>query len=127
MLLDLAETCVGILVTIACALSTLLLAVALPPVVLLQRSLLHSQLKLQARTDPKTGRRSEIPAIIRGAPDGVMLQIDGKLEALHCAGLPESVVLDREGRKAARHRYPEIAQDGFRLVFVDVHAIVSPT
>ena len=55
MLLDLTETCVGILVTIACALSTLLLAVALPPVVLLQRSLLHSQLKLQARTDPKTG------------------------------------------------------------------------
>jgi diguanylate cyclase (GGDEF)-like protein len=29
--------------------------VALPPVVLLQRSLLHSQLKAQARTDPKTG------------------------------------------------------------------------
>jgi diguanylate cyclase (GGDEF)-like protein len=55
MLLDLTETCVGILVTIACALSTLLLAVALPPVVMLQRSLLHSQLKTQARTDPKTG------------------------------------------------------------------------
>jgi diguanylate cyclase (GGDEF)-like protein len=55
MLLDLTETCVGILVTIACALSTLLLAVALPPVVLLQRSLLHSQLKTQALTDPKTG------------------------------------------------------------------------
>ena len=28
---------------------------ALPPVILLQRSLLHSQLKAQARTDPKTG------------------------------------------------------------------------
>src|SRR6202020_3069160 len=55
MLLDLTETCVGILVTVACALSTLLLAVALPPVVLLQRSLLHSQLKAQARTDAKTG------------------------------------------------------------------------
>jgi diguanylate cyclase (GGDEF)-like protein len=55
MLLDLTETCVGILVTIACALSALLLAVALPPVVLLQRSLLHSQLKAQARTDAKTG------------------------------------------------------------------------
>jgi diguanylate cyclase (GGDEF)-like protein len=55
MLLDLTETCVGILVTIACALSTLLLIVALPPVVLLQRSLVHSQLKAQARTDPKTG------------------------------------------------------------------------
>jgi diguanylate cyclase (GGDEF)-like protein len=53
--LDLTETCVGILVTIACALSTLLLVIALPPVVLLQRSLLHSQLKAQARTDAKTG------------------------------------------------------------------------
>jgi len=55
MVLDLTETCVGILVTIACALSSLLLIVALPPVVLLQRSLLHAQLKAQARTDPKTG------------------------------------------------------------------------
>ncbi len=55
MLLDLTETCVGILVTVSCAISALLLAVALPPVVLLQRSLLHSQLKTQARTDPKTG------------------------------------------------------------------------
>jgi diguanylate cyclase (GGDEF)-like protein len=55
MLLDLTETCVGILVTVACGLSALLLAVALPPVVLLQRSLLHAQLKAQARTDPKTG------------------------------------------------------------------------
>jgi len=55
MMLDLTETCVGILVAIACALSTLLLVVALPPVVLLQRSLLHSQLTTQARTDPKTG------------------------------------------------------------------------
>jgi diguanylate cyclase (GGDEF)-like protein len=55
MLLDLTETCVGILVTVACGLSAVLLAVALPPVVLLQRSLLHAQLKAQARTDAKTG------------------------------------------------------------------------
>jgi diguanylate cyclase (GGDEF)-like protein len=55
MLLDLTETCVGILVTVSCGLSALLLVVALPPVILLQRSLLHSQLKAQARTDPKTG------------------------------------------------------------------------
>jgi diguanylate cyclase (GGDEF)-like protein len=55
MLLDLTETCVGILVTIACALSSLLLCVALPPVVMLQRSLMHQQLKAAARTDAKTG------------------------------------------------------------------------
>src|SRR5215469_9851184 len=55
MVLDLTETCVGILVTIATALSPLLLAVALPPVVLLQRSLMHQQLKAAARLDAKTG------------------------------------------------------------------------
>jgi diguanylate cyclase (GGDEF)-like protein len=55
MLLDLTETCVGILVTIATALSPLLLCVALPPVVMLQRSLMHQQLKAAASTDAKTG------------------------------------------------------------------------
>ncbi|HVT66895.1 MAG TPA: GGDEF domain-containing protein [Trebonia sp.] len=55
LLLDLTETCVGILVTIVCTLSPFWLTVTLPPVVVLQRCLLHSQLKAQARTDPKTG------------------------------------------------------------------------
>lgn len=55
MLLDLTETCVGILVTIACALTPVLLCVALPPVMLLQRSLMHQQLQTAARTDAKTG------------------------------------------------------------------------
>jgi diguanylate cyclase (GGDEF)-like protein len=55
LLLDLTETCVGILVTITCALSFVLLLVALPPVILLQRSLMHQQLQAAASTDPKTG------------------------------------------------------------------------
>jgi len=55
MLLGVTETCVGILVTVACALSPVLLCVALPPVVLLQRSLMHQQLQAAARTDAKTG------------------------------------------------------------------------
>jgi diguanylate cyclase (GGDEF)-like protein len=55
LLLDLTETCVGILVAISCALSFMLLLVALPPVILLQRSLMHQQLAAAARTDPKTG------------------------------------------------------------------------
>ena len=54
LLLDLTETCVGILVAVTCALSYLLLLVALPPVILLQRSLMHQQLAAAARTDPKT-------------------------------------------------------------------------
>jgi diguanylate cyclase (GGDEF)-like protein len=55
LILDVTEVCVGVLVTIACVLSPLLLFVALPPVVLLQRSLLHQQLRAAARTDAKTG------------------------------------------------------------------------
>src|SRR6266704_5489895 len=55
LLLDLTETCVGVLVAVTCALSYLLLLVALPPVILLQRSLMHQQLAAAARTDPKTG------------------------------------------------------------------------
>ena len=55
LLLDLAELCLGVLVTIACVASPALLFVALPPVVVLQRSLLHKQLRAAARIDAKTG------------------------------------------------------------------------
>ena len=55
MLLDLTEICVGVLVAIGCALSPVLLFVALPPVIVLQRSLMHQQLQAAARTDAKTG------------------------------------------------------------------------
>ncbi len=54
-LLDVVELCVGVLVTISCALTPVLLLVALPPVMLLQRSLMHQQLQAAARTDAKTG------------------------------------------------------------------------
>jgi diguanylate cyclase (GGDEF)-like protein len=55
LLLDVTDTCVGIMVTVAAALSPVLLAIALPPVILLQRSLMHAQLQAAARTDSKTG------------------------------------------------------------------------
>ncbi len=47
------------------------------------------------RTDKDTGAVTEQVAIVRSGPDGVMLEIDGKLEALRCSGLPERVVFDR--------------------------------
>jgi diguanylate cyclase (GGDEF)-like protein len=55
LVLDVVELCLGVLVTIACALSPALILVALPPVMLLQRSLMHQQLQAAARTDAKTG------------------------------------------------------------------------
>ncbi|MEU7750106.1 GGDEF domain-containing protein [Nonomuraea sp. NPDC049158] len=54
-LLDVVELCLGVTVAIACGLNLALLLLALPPVVLLQRSLLHAQLQAAARTDAKTG------------------------------------------------------------------------
>jgi diguanylate cyclase (GGDEF)-like protein len=55
MLLDVTGLCAGVLVAIACSLSPALLLVALPPVILLQRGLLHQHLRTAARTDAKTG------------------------------------------------------------------------
>jgi diguanylate cyclase (GGDEF)-like protein len=55
LLLDVVELCVGVIVAITSALSLSLLLLALPPVVLLQRSLMHQQLQAAARTDAKTG------------------------------------------------------------------------
>ncbi|TDD31904.1 GGDEF domain-containing protein [Nonomuraea terrae] len=54
-LLDVVELCLGVTVAILCGLNLALLILALPPVVLLQRSLLHAQLQAAARTDAKTG------------------------------------------------------------------------
>jgi diguanylate cyclase (GGDEF)-like protein len=55
LILDLTGVCVGVVITAVCALSPVLLVVMLPPVILLQRSLLHQQLRAAARTDAKTG------------------------------------------------------------------------
>lgn len=47
------------------------------------------------RTDPKTGKRTEIPAVVRSAPNGVVLdEGNGKHEAFNCSGLPERLVFD---------------------------------
>jgi hypothetical protein len=48
-----------------------------------------------ARTNPATGRITDQTAIVRSAPDGVVLEIDGKIEALHCGALPERLIFDR--------------------------------
>lgn len=54
-LVDSVELCVGVTVAILAQLSLFLLVIAVPPVLLLQRSLVYQQLQTAARTDPKTG------------------------------------------------------------------------
>jgi len=53
--LDLVEACLGILLAVGITVAPELLVLALPPVLLLQRTLLHAELLEAARTDAKTG------------------------------------------------------------------------
>ena len=53
--IDAGELCLGVMLAVLAALNPLLLLIAVVPVVLLQRILLHDQLTAAARTDPKTG------------------------------------------------------------------------
>lgn len=46
------------------------------------------------RTDRATGKVTDQAAVVRSAPDGVVLEISGRIEALRCGGLPERLVFD---------------------------------
>ncbi len=47
------------------------------------------------RTNPVTGEAVEKSAIVRSGPDGTVLEIDGRFEALSCSGLTERIIFDR--------------------------------
>lgn len=47
------------------------------------------------RTDRATGRTTEREAILRTGPQGIVLEIDGKTEALNCSGLDEKLIFPR--------------------------------
>ncbi|MBK8187980.1 MAG: hypothetical protein IPK77_12460 [Cellvibrio sp.] len=59
--------------------------------------LFHSlnQPVLLVRTNPKTGKIANIPAIIRSTSETVLLEIDGKLEPLGCNGYKEKLVFSK--------------------------------
>jgi hypothetical protein len=52
----------------------------------------HVQL---VRTDQATGRTTVREAILRTGPEGIVLDVDGKTEALNCSGLDEKLVFPR--------------------------------
>ena len=49
----------------------------------------------RVRTNPETGRETTEQAVVRSAPQGVVLEVDGRVEALGCGGGPERLVFDR--------------------------------
>lgn len=65
----------------------------LSPGSLLQRSV--GEVVRVVRTNPATGEQVEKAAIVRSGPNGTVLEIDGRLEALSCSGLTERIVFER--------------------------------
>jgi len=55
LVIDVADLCVGVLVAVIWTVSPALVVLAVPPVLLLQRTLLHGELLQASRTDTKTG------------------------------------------------------------------------
>lgn len=49
----------------------------------------------RVRTNRETGRVTEEAAILRSGPQGVVLDIAGRIEALDCSGEPERLVFER--------------------------------
>jgi diguanylate cyclase (GGDEF)-like protein len=103
LLIGLAGLCAGLLITIACALNPVLLAVALPPVILLQRSLLHQQLRAAARTDAKTGLLNAV---------AWQREADGWVRRARRAGVPAAVLLvDIDHFKRVNDRHGHLVGD----------------
>jgi diguanylate cyclase (GGDEF)-like protein len=103
LLLDLTGLCAGVLVTIACALSPVLLALALPPVILLQRSLLHQQLRTAARTDAKTGLLNAV---------AWQREADSRIRRAQRTGQPVALLLaDIDHFKRVNDTYGHLAGD----------------
>jgi hypothetical protein len=65
----------------------------LSPGSLLQRSV--GEVVRVVRTNPVTGAQVEKAAIVRSGPNGTVLEIDGRLEALNCSGLTDRILFDR--------------------------------
>ena len=65
----------------------------LSPGSLLQKSV--GEVVRIVRTNPVTGEAVEKSAVVRSGPNGTVLEIDGRFEALSCSGLTERIIFDR--------------------------------
>lgn len=65
----------------------------LSPASLLRRSV--GDIVRVVRTNPATGEQVEKAARVVAGPNGTVLEVDGRLEALNCSGLTERILFDR--------------------------------
>lgn len=103
LMVDAVELCVGLTVAILAHLSLLLLIIAVPPILLLQRSLLYQQLQLAARTDPKTG--------LLNAPTWEHAAADEVAKARRTRGRAAVLIIDIDHFKRVNDNYGHLFGD----------------
>lgn len=97
------EVCTGVAVTVLAVQAPVFVLLALPATTLLHRSLLHSQLQVAARTDPKTG-------LLNAA--AWQQQVDREIDRCRRDGRTLAVlVLDVDHFKAVNDRHGHLAGD----------------
>ncbi len=79
------------------------------------------------RTDPATGKETTERAVIRSGPDGVVLDVGGRIETLKCSGGAERLVFDRmpsglsdRPTLSLRVRAPQAGRYKVRLTYLSV-------
>jgi hypothetical protein len=79
------------------------------------------------RTDPATGRETSERAVIRSGPDGVVLDVGGRIETLKCSGGAERLIFDRmpsglsdRPTLSLRVRAPRAGRYRVRLTYLSV-------
>lgn len=90
----------------------------LSPGALLEKSV--GQTVRLIRTNRRTGKVVEQSAVIRSAPEGVVLETSDGVEALHCSGLPERLVFDHipaglKDRPTLSLRTPGVAPGRYKV------------
>jgi diguanylate cyclase (GGDEF)-like protein len=112
LVIDIGELCIGVVVGLLCVLQPLLVLIALSPVVLLQRSLIHDQLWAAARLDPKTG--------LLNAPTWEREAASEISRAQRTRTALSVMLLDLDHFKAVNDRYGHLAGDDVLNAVADV-------
>jgi diguanylate cyclase (GGDEF)-like protein len=111
LVLDLGELCVGVLVALAWTVTPVSVLVALPPMMLLHRSLTHAQLRAAARTDAKTGLLN---------PTSWQQEAEREIARALRVGRPLAVVIaDLDHFKAVNDTYGHLIGDQLLIAAAD--------